>query len=344
MIHYEKGNILESSAEALVNTVNTQGIMGKGIALQFKKAFPHNFKVYKDACSIGGLAPGKLLIVKDQDLLGGSKWIINFPTKTSWRKPSEYEYIERGLDELVKRLPEISVSSLALPPLGSGNGGLDWNKVKGIIENKLSKITVDITVFEPNALIEETMKKERVKLTEARAMLLYMLYQLQKSGEFVSEFSSEKMCYFLQKFGGSRYLKLDFQPNFYGPYSGKVRHVINYLNGSYIMGFSAMDKKPFETLQLIPDGEETVKQYLDEKPELKKITGATENFLDGFYSDFALELLSSIDYITQKEDSYDFDKVKTSLTNWSDRKRTLFSNDRFISIALDHLKSARFDI
>ncbi len=340
MIVYKKGNILESDAEALVNTVNTQGVMGKGIALQFKNAFPHNFKVYKDACSTGEIGPGKLLIVKDHDLLGGSKWIINFPTKTSWRKPSEYEYVEKGLDDLIKRLPEIPVSSLALPPLGSGNGGLDWNKVKVIIENKLSKLNIDVTVFEPNALIQETMKKERVKLTEARAMLLYMLYQLQRNGEFVSEFSSEKLCYFLQRFGGNKYLKLDFQPNFYGPYSGKVRHVINYLNGSYIIGFSAMDKKPFEALQLIPDGEETVNKYLDEKPELKKIASATENFLEGFYSDFALELLSSIDYITQKEETYDFEKVKTSLANWSDRKRTLFSNDRFITIALEHLKSA----
>ena len=134
------------------------------------------------------------------------------------RKPTEYEYVEKGLDDLIKRLPEIPVSSLALPPLGSGNGGLDWNKVKVIIENKLSKLNIDVTVFEPNALIQETMKKERVKLTEARAMLLYMLYQLQRNGEFVSEFSSEKLCYFLQRFGGNKYLKLDFQPNFYGPY------------------------------------------------------------------------------------------------------------------------------
>ncbi len=342
MIVFKKGNILESGADALVNTVNTQGVMGKGIALQFKKAFPYNFKIYVDSCKAGELSPGKLLIVKDQDLLGGTRWIINFPTKTSWRKPSEYEYIEKGLDELVRRLPEMAVSSVAIPPVGSGNGGLDWNRVKAIIEDKLSSRPENIIVFEPSNLIEETMKKERIKLTEARAMLLYMLYQLEKSGEFVSEFSCEKICYFLQRFGAKKHMKLDFKANFYGPYSGKVRHVINYLNGSYIMGYSAMDKKPFEPLQLIPDGEESVNEYLKDKPELKLITTATENFLDGFYSDFALELISSIDFITQKEKTFDLESIKTSLSNWNTRKRTMFANDRFISIALDHLKKTEF--
>lgn len=342
MISYTKGNILESEAEALVNTVNTQGVMGKGIALQFKNAFPYNFKVYKDVCKEGELAPGKLLIVRDQDLLGGEKWIINFPTKTSWKRPSEYEYIEKGLDELVKQLPDLNISSIALPPLGSGNGGLDWNRVKQIINEKLSGVSQEVTVYEPNAMIKESMKKERVKLTEARAMLLFVLYQLQSSGEFVSEFSSEKVCYFLQRFGAKKYLKLDFQKNFYGPYSGKVRHVVNYLNGSYIMGYSAMDKKPFEALQLMPDGKEAVKDYLKDKPELIKIISDTEKFLDGFYSDFALELLSSIDYIIQRDKTYDFDNIKAALSGWSERKRTMFSNDKFIVIALNHLKSTRF--
>lgn len=342
MISYTKGNILESEAEALVNTVNTQGVMGKGIALQFRNAFPYNFKVYKDVCKEGELAPGKLLIVRDRDLIGGEKWIINFPTKTSWKKPSEYEYIEKGLDELVKQLPDLNISSIALPPLGSGNGGLDWNRVKQIINEKLSGVPQQVIVYEPTALIEESMKTERVKLTEARAMLLSVLYQLQSNGEFVSEFSSEKVCYFLQRFGGNKYLKLDFQQNFYGPYSGKVRHVINYLNGSYIMGYSSMDKKPFEALQLIQDGKEAVSEFLKNKPELIKIISDTEKFLDGFYSDFALELLSSIDYITQRDKTYDFNKIKAAIAGWSERKRTMFSNDKFIVIALNHLKSARF--
>jgi O-acetyl-ADP-ribose deacetylase (regulator of RNase III) len=342
MLTFKKGNILESGADALVNTVNTQGVMGKGIALQFRKEFPHNYKIYEDACKKGELQPGKLLIVEDQNLLGGKVWIINFPTKTSWRKPSEYIYIEQGLNELVRRLPDLHINTIALPPLGSGNGGLDWSRVKEMISSRLSSLSEQVIVYEPTALIAEKMKKERVQLTEARAMLLYMLYQLQKAGEFVSEFSCEKICYFLQRFGGQPYFRLEFRQNFYGPYSGKVRHVINYLNGSYIMGYSSMDKKPFEALQLIPDGEKIVTNYLDERPELKKITSSTQKFLDGFYSDFALELLSSIDYITIKENSFEFNHVKSSLEEWSERKRTMFANDRFIFIALDHLKNAKF--
>jgi O-acetyl-ADP-ribose deacetylase (regulator of RNase III) len=342
MIHYKIGNILESDADALINTVNTEGVMGKGIALQFKKAFPLNFKLYQESCKKGELKTGKLLFVEDNALISGKKWIINFPTKTTWRKPSEYEYIEEGLDELIRVLSNYPIKSIAIPPLGSGNGGLNWERVKSIIENKFSKISTDIYIYEPNAQIQEVLKKERVPLTDARAMLLSMLYNLVSEGEFVSEFSSEKICYFLQRFGAKEHFKLEFYPNFYGPYSGKVKYVINYLNGSYIMGYSAMDKKPFEALQLIPDGLEKVQEYLNERPDLQKIVTQTQLFLSGFYSEFALELLSTIDYITHTEKTFDLNKVKESLNKWSDRKRTLFSNDRFVTISIDHLKDTNF--
>jgi hypothetical protein len=131
---------------------------------------------------------------------------------------------------------------------------------------------------------------------------------------------------------------LEYKPNFYGPYSGKVKFVINYLNGSYIMGYSAMDKKPFEPLELIPDGYEEVLEYINSKKELLKIVSNTKEFLDGFYSEFALELLSTVDYISIKKESFDVDKIKNELYNWSERKRTLFSNDRFLNISIKHLK------
>ena len=186
------------------------------------------------------------------------------------------------------------------------------------------------------------MKKELVKLTEARAMLLYMLYQVVKNGEFVSEFSSEKICYFLQRFGAEKYFKLEFKPNFYGPYSGKVRFVLNYLNGSYIKGYSAMDKKPFEELSLVADGEDAVKNYMDKHPELKETVHLADNFLSGFYSNFGLELLSTIDYITREKGTFDRELVQQELQNWSNRKRTLFSNEKYIDISLNHLKQATF--
>lgn len=338
MIIYKKGNILESKAEALVNTVNTQGVMGKGIALQFKNAFPSNYKIYQDICKNGSFQIGDLLIVEENGLISGKKTIINFPTKTSWRKPSEYSYIEKGLEKLVQVIEEKKLNSIAIPPLGSGNGGLNWEIVKKMIEDKMSHLSIDVFIYEPNSQIKEKLKEERVQLTDARAMLLFMLYKLVANGEFVSEFSSEKICYFLQRFGAKEHFKLEYKPNFYGPYSGKVKYVINYLNGSYIMGYSSMDKKPFETLDLVSDGFEKVESYILSKPKLVQIVNKTESFLDGFYSEFALELLSTVDYISLNKDTFDLEIIKSELESWSERKRTLFSNDRFLNISINHLK------
>lgn len=338
MIIYKKGNILESEAIALVNTVNTQGVMGKGIALQFKNAFPSNYKVYQDICRNGNFQIGDLLIVEENGLISGKKAIINFPTKTSWRKPSEYSYIEKGLEKLVQVIEEKKFKSIAIPPLGSGNGGLNWEIVKKMIEDKMSHLLIDVFIYEPNSQIKEKLKEERVQLTDARAMLLFMLYKLVANGEFVSEFSSEKICYFLQRFGAKEHFKLEYKPNFYGPYSGKVKYVINYLNGSYIMGYSSMDKKPFETLDLVSDGFEKVESYILSKPELVQIVNKTESFLDGFYSEFALELLSTVDYICLNKETFDLEIIKSELESWSERKRTLFSNDRFLYISINHLR------
>ena len=136
MIKYITGNILESNAEALINTVNTVGVMGKGIALQFKKAYHNNYKSYIDACKRNEIEIGRLFVVKDSNLSSGVKYIINFPTKKDWRKPSEYSFIVAGLDDLIRVLKEYKIHSIAIPPLGSGNGGLEWEKVKKILDQK----------------------------------------------------------------------------------------------------------------------------------------------------------------------------------------------------------------
>lgn len=342
MIKYKTGNILESDAEALINTVNTVGVMGKGIALQFKKAYHSNFKAYSEACKKKVVQVGKLFVTKDSNLVSGEKYIINFPTKTDWRKPSEYSYIEAGLDNLIEVISKHNIKSVAIPPLGAGNGGLEWEKVKRIIEQKLNNLDVDIFVYEPTREIKEKLKKERVKLTPARALLLYTLYDLVKNGEFVSEFSSEKICYFLQRFGAEKYFKLEFTPYFYGPYSGKVRFLLNVLNGSYLMGYSDMSKKPFDPLTMVADGYETVKMYVEEEPELYPIAQKTISFLSGFYSDFALELLSSIDYITSKQKTFDKEIVKEQLKSWNNRKSNMFSNPRYIDISLNQIQKTEF--
>lgn len=338
MIKYVTGNILDSEAEALMNTVNTDGIMGKGIALQFKKAFPTNFKLYQQACKDKIVCIGKLFVTKDNNITSGTKYIINFPTKQSWRKPSEYSFIESGLDDLLRVLEVNNIKSIAIPPLGAGNGGLEWERVKKIIERKLSNSNIDILVYEPNAIIKEHLKTERIKLTDARALLLYVLYDLVKNGEYVSEFSSEKICYFLQRLGAKKYFKLSFIPNFYGPYSGKVKYVLNILNGSYIMGYSDMDKKPFEPLTLVADGYDDVKKHIENDAVLFDIANKTTEFLNGFYSDFALELLSSLDFLSLEHKTTDINELTQKLESWSDRKRSLFSNPKYIHISINHLK------
>lgn len=339
MISYLKGNLFESKAQALVNTVNTQGVMGKGIALQFKKLYPSNFKVYLEKCKSNDFNIGELIVTKDNNVSTGEKIIINFPTKTSWRAPSKYEYIEEGLDSLVKTIDECEIKSIALPPLGSGNGGLQWSKVKLILEDKLTSVRdCDIYIYEPSDRIKEILKKERVKLTPARAMLLFMLFKLVRNGEFVSEFASEKLCYFLQRFGGETYFNLAYEPNFYGPYSGKVKHVLNHLNGSYIMGYAGKDKKPFEELDLIVDSKDEVENFIDSNPDLKKIVKLTDDFLNGFYSAFGLELLSTVDFISNNKNTSDPVRIQNELNNWSERKRTLFSDEKYIKISISHLK------
>jgi O-acetyl-ADP-ribose deacetylase (regulator of RNase III) len=338
MIHYIKGNIFDSGAQALVNTVNTVGVMGKGIALQFKKAFPNNFRAYQDACKRKEIEVGKLFVTKDSNLNSGEKIIINFPTKKDWRNSSEYSYIEDGLDDFLKVIETYQIKNVALPPLGAGNGGLEWEKVKQMIERKLNALDIDIFVYEPTNAIKEYLKTERVKLTDARALLLYVLYDLVRNEEFVSEFSSEKVCYFLQKFGAEKYFKLKFQPEFYGPYSGKVRYVLNYLNGSYLTGYSDMNKKPFDPLMLVVDGYESVKSYIDSNPELKEIATKTTRFLNGFYSDFALELMSSIDFIILENHTFDKQIITQKLSEWNDRKRSIFSNQRYINVIVDYLQ------
>lgn len=340
MIQFKQANLLESDAEAIVNTVNTVGVMGKGIALQFKNQYPNNYKLYATACKAKEVVVGKMFVTEETSLLGGKKIIINFPTKTDWRKPSEYSYIESGLQDLVNVIQEKNIKSIAIPPLGAGNGGLDWNKVKAVIEKYLTNIDCEVQIYQPNAIIQEALKKERVKLTPARAMLLAVLYDLVKNGEFVSEFTSEKIAYFLQRFGAKEAFKLDFQPNFYGPYSGKVKHVLYYLNGSYISGYSSKDKKPFDELGLMLDAEKEVDEYLNAKENeaYKIIVEKTKAFLSGFYADFGLELLSTIDFIITEKKTKSIDEISIHLADWSDRKKTLFTNPKFISLAVHNIE------
>lgn len=159
MITYVAGNLFTSPAQVLVNTVNTQGVMGKGIALQFKKTYPEMFKQYQEFCETGKIDIGVLWIYKTPH-----KWVLNFPTKRHWRNPSKADYIEIGLKKFTENFTEFGVHSIAFPALGCGNGELGWEEtVKPLMEKYLNKIPVDVFVHLPLAvenLPEHKNKKE----------------------------------------------------------------------------------------------------------------------------------------------------------------------------------------
>jgi uncharacterized protein YwgA len=177
-------------------------------------------------------------------------------------------------------------------------------------------------------------------LTPARALLLHTLFDLQTYGEYPSEFSCEKIGYFLQRLGGEQYFKLDYKAHLYGPYSGKVRHMLRKLNGSYLLGDAGMDNKAFEPIFTVLEAQNEVTAYVEQNPELNKIARKTTHFLAGFYGDYALEQLSSIDYLIKYEGiPAELNAISEELAAWSKRKKQRFAeNDEHIEIVLKHLK------
>lgn len=337
MIQILTGDLLKSDAEALVNTVNTVGVMGKGIALQFKEAFPYNNKVYIETCKRKELEPGKLLSVWDENLLYGKKLIVNFPTKTHWRQPSKYEYIEEGLTALREEIKNKKIKSIAIPPLGAGNGGLDWTVVKPMILEALKDLPVDIQIFEPNAAIKDLLQTQEsnknIQLTPARAALLYCLFAFESFGEYSSLFAANKLAYFLQRMGQK--LRLDFKPYLYGPYAIGVEKVLYNLNGTYLKGLEQGEAKPFDPLKLNYEKWEIVNDYVAKMlPEDRDRLQQLLIFLKNFTSELSLEILASVDFILSKHPNYTVNQVADSM--WTQRKKELFRIES-IEKAYNHL-------
>lgn len=339
--------MMQSDAIALVNTVNTVGVMGKGIALQFKEAFRQNHKRYIDACKNNELAPGKLLAVWDENLQSGRKFIINFPTKVHWRQPSKYEYIDKGLDALRILIQEEKIPSIAIPPLGCGNGGLEWTRVRAMIAQKLSGLDIKIQVFEPNEAIKAVLQAQEstreIHLTPARAALLYALFAFESLGEYSSLFTANKLAYFLQRKGQP--LKLDFQKHYYGPYAIGVEKVLYHLNGVYLQGMEQGQTKPFEPLKLNYAKWEEVNQYVhkqmshEESQRLKNLI----YFISGYTSELSLEVLATVDFILKDNQNMSIDQVMQAISLWSDRKTDLFSQD-LVEMAYNHLVQYRAEV
>jgi O-acetyl-ADP-ribose deacetylase (regulator of RNase III) len=340
---YVKGNLLDAPTQALVNTVNTVGVMGKGIALQFKQTFPINYKKYLEACKNQSLVTGQLLLVREQSLTG-EKIIVNFPTKTDWRLQSEYAYIESGLIALVQAIKDNSIKSIAIPPLGCGNGGLDWSKVKILLEKYLGGLdTVEILIYEPDEGIKQLLKEKSnfkdIKLTPARAMLLYALFRYENEGEMCNMFVANKLAYFLQRLGEPTLNKLKFEASHFGPFAPQVEHLLHAINGKFIKGLEQKSVKAFETLDLQYEEWPQLKNYINQElsaEQTQRLQALTE-LTQGFQSALSLEILATVDFVQKDQPGIDLNGIIEAISSWSSRKQHLFKEE-YIRIAYQHLQ------
>jgi len=249
MIELTRGNLLEAPAEALVNTVNCVGYMGKGIALQFKQAFPANFKHYETACHAGDMAPGKMMI-HDNGGLVNPRYIINFPTKRHWKGKSRIEDVESGLKALVADVQRLGIRSIAVPPLGCGLGGLEWRVVRPMIEQAFAGLPdVQVLLFEPAGAPEAKampVRTERPHMTPARALFIKLMDAYSALDYSRSLLEVQKLAYFLQEAGEP--LRLNYEAGHYGPYAPNLNKVLEVMEGHFIRGYGDSQKPDAEKL------------------------------------------------------------------------------------------------
>ena len=355
MITFTTGNLLDARVEALVNTVNTVGVMGKGIALMFKDAFPENFRDYEAACKRKEVSVGKMFVTERHDLVG-PKWIINFPTKKHWLHPSRMEWITAGLDDLQRVILDKGIHSIALPPLGSGNGGLKWQEVRPLIEAALGSLSgVNIIVYEPTSRYQNVSKHAGVeKLTPARALVAELVRRYWIPGIECTLLEIQKLAYFLERTILDRHLDnpldLRFSANRYGPYADRLKHLLDALDGSYLHAEKRLaDASPFDVIWFDDAKKDKVTAFLT-TPEAKVYRAALEDaaaIIDGFESPLGMELLATVDWLLHRglADS-SVSSIREALRNWpggdgaGERKLKLF-DDRLIELALERLRPER---
>ncbi len=342
MISYHKGNLLNAKAEALVNTVNCVGVMGKGIALQFKQAFPSVYGQYKSACDKGQIRIGQIQIVATGSVFF-PRYIINFPTKNHWKGNSKIEDVAAGLVDLRQQLIEKKISSVAVPPLGCGNGGLDWLQVKKLIEEALSGLeNIDIQVYEPvGAPAPNTMPVNTKKptLTMARAAVLRLLHAYSQL-DFdidVNQLVVQKLCYFLQVAGEP--LKLNYERAYYGPYADNLKFVLQSMEGHYTRGYGDRSK-PTGIIQLLPVDLAELNETLREAPETVDRLMRVLELVDTFHTPYLLELLSTVLYVANEDKNarLSYSYVVTAVKQWNDRKEFLFGGAD-VKMAWEHLRN-----
>lgn len=338
MIRKATGNILEAAAEALVNTVNTVGVMGRGVALQFKLAYPTNYEVYRAACEAGEVEPGKMLIVEVNPLYT-PRYIINFPTKRHWKGKSRIEDIESGLTALAGEITRLGIKSIAVPPLGCGLGGLDWGKVFPRIEAALGDLPgVEVLVYEPDGAPNAAAMPNRTprpKMTAGRASLLGLMHRYLEPlmDDAVTLLEAHKLMYFMQEAGEP--LRLNFVKGVYGPYATNLHHVFEKVEGHFIVGYGDGSEAPGKILELRGEAVQAAEAFLASRTQTGGRLARVVRLIEGFETPYGMELLSSVHWIATREDvaaRSDSGAAQAGVAAWNDRKRRLFK--------AEHVKAA----
>jgi len=336
MIRFTTGDILAADVEALVNTVNCVGIMGRGIALQFKNAFPDNFEAYVRACKREEVQPGRMFVFETGMMR--PKYIINFPTKRHWRGKSRMEDIETGLIALVDEIKTRQISSIAVPPLGSGLGGLHWPNVRDRIEGALKDLSdVDVIVYEPCGAPESIAHSRDVpNMTAGRAALVVLMHRYLAGllDPFVTLLEIHKLMYFMQEAGQP--LKLRYAKALYGPYAENLRHVLNAIEGHFVAGYADGGDAPDKQIELVPGAIGEAQTFLREDRQAQDRFERVAKLVEGFETPFGLELLSTVHWVIAHEGVHTQEEVLGRVYEWGERKRRFSS--RQIGLALSMLR------
>ncbi len=326
-IELTRGDILRAPTEALVNTVNCVGFMGRGIALQFKHAFPRNFAEYQQACKRGDVEPGRMLIHQTGQL-AGVRFIVNFPTKRHWRGKSKLEDIDAGLAALVRDVDRLGITSIAVPPLGCGLGGLDWKDVRPRIEGAFAALPdVRVLVFEPAgapALPDIQASVEVPRMTPGRATLVALMakYLDGLMDTSVSLLEVHKLMYFMQEAGEP--LRLRYVKAPYGPYAENLRQVLARVEGHFISGYGDGGDAPGRQLEVVPGVAPEAESFLADHPGTAERFRRVTDLVAGFETPFGMELLASTHWIAAHEGAQSPDEVVAAFRAWNERK-SMFS-------------------
>ena len=338
MIEYTQGDILKSDVEAIVNTVNCVGVMGRGIALQYKKQYPDNFKFYETACKRNLLIPGKMLVY-DMKTLINPRYIINFPTKRHWRGVSKIEDIESGLLDLISVIDSHNINSIAVPPLGCGLGGLAWSEIKPRMEYAFAQLSnVNVVIFTPEwAPSAEDMVRNRAvpRMTAGRAALVCLIKRYLDGllDPFVTLLEIHKLMYFLQESGEP--LKLEYVEYHYGPYAKNLSHVLNRIEGHMLTGYADGGDKPDKQIQLVPGADIDASTFLAQRPDTMMHIDRVSELIDGFETPFGMELLATVHWIARKEVITTHKEIIEQVYNWNIQKQKF--SQRQIHIAIERL-------